>query len=221
MARDRVKPGAAGAGCLAAKATQRAEPLREGLGCQIGGHLGIPHFPAQPREKRSRVPVVEGAEGVRIAPAGETKQLLVESLIVHHLFCSASGRSFVSGYASVATGRGATHSLRALATFTPEAGLRSQVGSNRCLSHSRGAAECASPEEAVLRTAPESEVRSATSGGSGRPVAPGRTEPPAEDARMEEPGGFEPGVFSRLWRLAGDASPEGAVLNTRARRGSC
>lgn len=32
-------------------------------------------------------------------------------------------------------------------------------------------------------TAPESEVRSAASGGSGRPVAPGRSEPPAEEAR--------------------------------------
>jgi hypothetical protein len=32
-------------------------------------------------------------------------------------------------------------------------------------------------------TAPESEVRSAASGGSGRPVAPGQSKPPAEKAR--------------------------------------
>ena len=57
---------------------------------------------------------------------------------------------------------------------------------------SRGAAERASPEGIVsTHTAPESEVRSAVSGESGRPVAPGRTDSPAEEARMEL-GGFEP-----------------------------
>ena len=38
------------------------------------------------------------------------------------------------------------------------------------------------------------DVRSAASGGSGRPVAPRRTEPPAEEARVAE-AGLEPATY--------------------------
>src|SRR5450759_2225027 len=73
---------------------------------------------------------------------------------------------------------------------------------------------CAAGEDSVSHTASERIVRSAASGGSGRPVAPGRKEPPAEGPVQRESLSLARGAAER-------ASPERTVFPTRPRRGSC
>ena len=62
-----------------------SEAPAQGLGGQISRRLAIFGLPPKPGEKSPRVPVVEDAEGIRITPPRQTKQVLVEHLVVHHL----------------------------------------------------------------------------------------------------------------------------------------
>ena len=95
-----------------------------------------------------------------------------------------------------------------------------QADSSPRLSLSRGAAECASPEEAVLSH--DSGERSALSGvrrtPEGQPRLAVRSRRPRTrdgDRRIQTR------CLSRLWRVAGRAAPEGTVLVTRPWRAMC